>query len=245
MTVQKHIRIPNCFINTIIEGDCRKIIQNIPSNSIQCIITSPPYFHTGWEKHDCLNGMISIEDTVQEYINTLADLFVELSKKLTFRGSMWVVLNEITFGNYHGIPHKFIIELQNRGLYLIHEYIWSHTPGSTFDYVFWISPFEYPYMNSHKGMGSDVWSFPEEYHPKVTFDMLSRDVIYQCLQFTTKKGDIVLDPFAGSGQVCLMSYLFKRKFIGIELTPDIRNIAIERLNTVIQTSNIDSEIRYY
>jgi len=230
MTIEKHTPILTPYLNTIIEGDCRKIIKEMPSSSVHCIITSPPYFHSGWDTTRTFEeGMISTEEKPEDYINTLVDFFVEAARKLTPSGSLWVILNESPHSKNNGIAHRFVIAMINRGFHLIHEYIWSHDPGYAFDYVFWFSPNENPYINPTKPFGKDIWEFPDEYHEKIRFEMTNRLVICECMERSTRKGDIVLDPFAGSGQVCLVAATLKRQFIGIELVPEIREVALERL----------------
>ena len=55
---------------TILEGDCRKMLRGIPDESVQCCVTSPPY----WGLRDYgVSGQIGLEKTLEEYILNLME----------------------------------------------------------------------------------------------------------------------------------------------------------------------------
>lgn len=64
-------------------------------------------------------------------------------------------------------------------------------------------------------------------------------VIQELLKLLTKEGDVVLDPFMGSGTTGVVAQKMKRKFIGIEINPDYCKYAEERISKVAQNSNLE------
>ncbi len=72
---------------TIINGDIRNIIKNVPSDSVQCVITSPPY----WGVRDYgVKNQIGAEPELDEYISTLVAIFSEVKRILKPDGVFWL-----------------------------------------------------------------------------------------------------------------------------------------------------------
>ena len=56
----------------IITGDCREILDTLPERSVQCVVTSPPY----WGQRDYgVDGMIGLEDDVQQWVDVMVQVF--------------------------------------------------------------------------------------------------------------------------------------------------------------------------
>jgi len=81
----------------IFEGDALYTLQNLPSESIQCVVTSPPY----WGVRDYgIDGQIGLEDTLSQFINKLVAIFAEIKRILKPNGVLWVnVGDSYTSGN--------------------------------------------------------------------------------------------------------------------------------------------------
>lgn len=80
---------------TILQGDCRIIIPTIPDSSIDCIVTSPPYYDSGWEDYKLGDSMISTESHEEIYMKIICDLFAECKRVLKDTGTVWLIYNEI------------------------------------------------------------------------------------------------------------------------------------------------------
>ena len=86
-------------VNKIYQGDCFELAKQLDDESINCIITSPPY----WCLRDYqIEGQIGLEPTFQEYINKLCDLFDILKHKLRKDGTCWVNLGDTYSGSGNG-----------------------------------------------------------------------------------------------------------------------------------------------
>ena len=81
---------------TIVHGDVRQIIKNIPTESVQCIITSPPY----WGVRDYgIQNQIGAEPVLNDYIATLVGIFAEAKRILKPDGLFWLnIANTYTSG---------------------------------------------------------------------------------------------------------------------------------------------------
>jgi site-specific DNA-methyltransferase (adenine-specific) len=87
----------------IIQGDCYKKLKELKSESIDCVITSPPY----WNLRDYgVAGQLGLESTFQEYINKLCDIFDEVKRVLKKSGTCWVNIGDTYGGSGKGYGDK-------------------------------------------------------------------------------------------------------------------------------------------
>lgn len=121
---QKECASPYLFIT----GDAYTQLQAIPSNSIDMVITSPPY----WGQRDYLNNAIGGETTVQDYIASLLYVFSEVKRVLKPAGSFWLNLGD-TYHNKNlcGVPYRVTIALQDsQGWILRNSIVWNKLKGN-------------------------------------------------------------------------------------------------------------------
>ncbi len=77
--------------NKILQGDSLEVLKTLPSESVDCVITSPPY----WALRDYgVEGQLGLEPTFQEYITKLCDMFDEVKRVLKKEGTCWVNLGD-------------------------------------------------------------------------------------------------------------------------------------------------------
>lgn len=138
--------------STIIEGDSFFALQKLPDSSIQCVVTSPPY----WGLRDYgIDGQIGLEEQLQQYINNLLVIFREVKRVLAPDGVLWLNIGDgYTSGNrgYRapdkknparamsirpdtpnglkpkdliGVPWRLAFALQSDGWYLRSDIIWN------------------------------------------------------------------------------------------------------------------------
>lgn len=138
--------------STLIEGDALHALHALPSGSIQCAITSPPY----WGLRDYgINGQIGLEKTLPQFINHLVSVFGEVKRVLKEDGVLWINIGDsYTSGNrgyrandkknraramsvrpdtpdglkpkdLQGIPWRLAFALQDDGWYLRSDIIWN------------------------------------------------------------------------------------------------------------------------
>lgn len=75
-------------LNTVAEGDCRSLIAQLPDESVDVVVTSPPY----WGQR--LSAGTGVEDDPREYVRGLAAIFTELLPKLKPSGNVWINIGD-------------------------------------------------------------------------------------------------------------------------------------------------------
>lgn len=75
----------------IIQGDCRDVLKTLPSESVNCVVTSPPYF---WLRDYGVEGQIGHEDSVADFVAVIADIFDEVRRVLKSDGVVWLNLGD-------------------------------------------------------------------------------------------------------------------------------------------------------
>ena len=151
-----------------------------------------------------------------------------------------------------GIPWKFAFKMQRKGWYLRQDIIW-HKPNpmpeavtdrcaKSHEHIFLFSKKKnykfYPeaikhrrYIDADQSHRKDVWSINTSSFKGSHFAVFPEKLPQLCILASSDEGDIILDPFAGSGTTGLVASKLDRKYILIELNTKYLNIIKERLNT--------------
>lgn len=115
------------ILNKIYQGDCLEVLKTFPDESVDCVITSPPYYAL---RNYEVEGQLGLEPTYQEYINKLLNIFDEVKRVLKQSGTCWVNLGD-SYGTKKEmqkcllqIPSRFSIGMTDRGWILRNELIW-------------------------------------------------------------------------------------------------------------------------
>ncbi|WAI01817.1 DNA-methyltransferase [Methanogenium organophilum] len=149
-----------------------------------------------------------------------------------------------------GLPWRIAFELQKDGWFLRSDIIWHKTncqpesvkdrPTKSHEYLFLLtkSPnYYYDYESireptkNGKGLRNKrtVWSIPTESNKFAHVAMFNKALVEPCIKAGSKEGDLLLDPFFGSGTMGIVALELNRNVVGIELNPDYVNIAANRL----------------
>ena len=87
------------FTNTIFNTCCLQGLKTLPDGSIDCCVTSPPYY--GLRDYGCV-GQLGLEETPEEYINRLVDVFREVQRVLCNNGTLWLNIGDSYAGSGRG-----------------------------------------------------------------------------------------------------------------------------------------------
>jgi DNA modification methylase len=242
------------MINKIIQGDCLEVMKDIPDESIDCIVTSPPYWK-GFAYEAYFNSY-------KQYLDWTKLWLKECKRVLKPNGTLYLnVINdsEITIRAFE------IMEIATRDLmYKLHDtiiwYRYNQQPANTTrqltnqcEYVFMLrhtssgveldkkSAYENsPEMFKTKNVGN-VWELPfnagkvknnfgkKETESKWGHSGFPIKLPETCILLSTKEGDTVLDLFAGSGTTGVACKNLNRNYILIEKEPEYIKIIEERL----------------
>jgi modification methylase len=244
--------------NVIYGGDCIAAMNRLSENSIDLIFADPPYnLQLGGELTRPDNSRVDgVDDAWDRFDNFAAyDDFTRrwltaARRILKDTGSLWVI------GSYHNIFRVGSI-LQDIGFWMLNDIVWRKSNpmpnfrGTRFtnahETMIWCSKakdakytFNYDAMkNLNEGlqMRSD-WTLPlctgeerikgtdgNKLHPTQKPESL----LYRVIMAATKPGDVVLDPFFGTGTTGAVAKMLGRKYIGIERDVDYIAAARERL----------------
>lgn len=145
-----------------------------------------------------------------------------------------------------GVPWRLAFALQAAGWYLRADCIWNKPncqpesvkdrPTRSHEYVFLFSKSEkYRYDNQIvRGPNGrnlrTVWDINTQPNRLTHEAMFPTSLVIPCLSLTTRPGDLVLDPFLGSGTTGLVALNMERRFVGVELNPEYVAVAEQRLN---------------
>jgi len=112
------------MMTTILTGDCRDILPTLESRSVQCVVTSPPYF--GLRDYG-VEGQIGLEPTVEAYVAEMVVVFAEVRRVLRNDGTLWLNLGSSYGPDKQLIPVPWLVALalQANGWTLRSDIIWS------------------------------------------------------------------------------------------------------------------------
>jgi len=196
--------------NEIISGDCIEIMKSIPKNSIDLILTDPPYGDN--TSYGTTNK--SILNNKNPLINCSA--LVEFYRILKNNRSVYI------FTNWKHYPFLTEFIIRYTKFKIRHLIIWKkHNFG-----LGWAFRHQYEMiLVLEKGKPkynlkdfSDVQNAFHINHNALTHPHEKPlDLITKMIKHSSKEGDLILDPFCGSGAICVASKNSNRRFIGIEL----------------------------
>lgn len=151
-----------------------------------------------------------------------------------------------------GVPWRLAFALQEAGWYLRTEIVWhkpncqpesvKDRPTRSHEYLFLLSKSErYLYdpdaLRGPNGRNArTVWDIPTQPFKDAHFATFPLELVSRCVALGSRPGDLVLDPFLGSGTTGIASLRMDRRFVGIELNPDYVIIAEERLGRAVATA---------
>ena len=257
-TLDEYYNLP---LNKIIKGDCIESMRSLPNDSIDVIFADPPYnlqLKNDLSRPDSskVNGVTEDWDrfkSFEEYDKFTKDWISEAQRILKPEGTIWVI------GSYHNI-FRVGNAMQNLGFWILNDIIWHKSnpmpnfKGTRFtnahETIIWASKnhnskynFNYHAMKSlNEGiqMRSD-WYIPicsggerikDSNGNKIHSTQKPEALLYRVLLSSSKKDDIILDPFFGTGTTGAVAKKLGRNFIGLEREDIYINAAKKRIKKI-------------
>jgi len=245
-------------LGQILSGDCIAAMRTLPDNSVDCVFADPPYnLQLGGDldrpdgsRVDAVTDDWDRFDSFRVYDEFTRGWLSEARRVLKPDGSLWVI------GSYHNI-YRVGASLQDLGFWILNDIVWRKTnpmpnfKGTRFtnahETLIWASMgekaryhFNYRAMktlNDELQMRSD-WVLPicsggerlkEESGRKAHPTQKPEALLYRVLLATTERGDVVLDPFFGTGTTGAVAKRLGRQWIGCEREENYRNVAHKRI----------------
>jgi DNA modification methylase len=294
-------------------GEVGESLRSLRTQSVRCVVTSPPYFGLRDYGHE---GQIGLEETPQDFVARLVEVFAEVHRVLRDDGTLWLNIGDSyatsprgnklgdvstssltnprrqdTVGrgrtdtakasglrskNLLGIPWRLAFALQEDGWFLRQDIIW-HKPNpmpesvkdrctKAHEYLFLLTKKPKYYFdadaikepascsrtrgpalhgdtvstNGNAGLAQrkpkphrnkrDVWTLPTRPYKGAHFAVFPETLVEPCILAGSAPGDVVLDPFAGSGTTGVVALRHGRAFVGCELNPDYAALARKRIS---------------
>lgn len=228
----------------LILGDCLEKMKDIPDNSVDCIITSPPYNkHSAnrkcgktdsWQRANIDYGDFKDDLPEEEYQKQQKNLMREMVRVLKPNGSIFYNHKVRIVKHRAIIPTEWLSEFNIRQVL-----IWDRTntpqlaPIRWFpitEYIYWITKGQvqpkFYKRSKHQHEIIRITPKPMKEHPAP----FPEELVETLMLNTTDENDIVLDPYMGSGTTGVVCKNLNRNFIGIEISEEYLKIAEERIN---------------
>jgi len=254
------------LLNKILLGDCIKELKKIPDKSFDLVFADPPYnlqigetltrpdaskVHGVNDKWDQFRDFKQYDEFCKEWL-------IECKRILKDNGSIWLI------GSYHNIFRLGYL-LQNLNYWILNDVIWrKNNPMPNFrgtrftnahETLIWASKskkskytFNYQSLkcfNDDLQMRSD-WLFPicsgkerlKQRGKKIHSTQKPEALLHRIILATTNKGDIIFDPFLGTGTTAVVAKKLGRNFCGIEKDKKYFKVASER---ILKTLKIEDD----
>ena len=239
----------------LIKGDALKVLPEIPDDAVDLAIVDPPY-----NVLRSKNGYTRVEwdefGTVEEFSDFTTTYLKELERVVKKNGSIFV---------FWGEKHFFLFQdvLKSTNLRCYKVVIW-HYPNlikgacntrwvNTFDFIFHLVKGDKPYAFNakfSKGENRDVWIFTKpqtnfkgdkKVHPAQKPVSLYRRLI----KMFSNEGDVILDPFAGSGTSLIAAIDMKRNCIAVERNEEFVKLTVERVKELLKNREQDKQAKLF
>ena len=258
------------YLNQVITGDCLAILPQLPDNSVDLIFADPPYnlqlqkdlFRPNHTKVEGVADEWDKFDSMQEYDVFTKSWLRECRRVLKKNGAIWVI------GSYHNI-YRVGAMMQNIGYWFLNDIVWIKTnpmpnfKGTRFnnahETLIWAAKsqaskytFHYKAMkvyNDDLQMRSD-WYLPicggkervKVDGKKAHSTQKPAELLLRIILATSNVGDVILDPFMGSGTTGAVAKYLQRNFIGIEENEEHSQVATKRIEKI---NPLDAKLLHY
>lgn len=231
-------------------GDCLDQMKEIESNSISCIVTSPPYNKKGlsgkvkpgnqvWKKFNIDYDSYGDDLSEKDYHQWMVDVLNEMKRIIKPDGSIFFNHKPRRHNNKVHLPTDFISKSDLNVYQLI---IWNRLSSPNIrkdvllpctEHIYWLTkgkPKVYKEQIS-KEFHSEVWVINPDKNTKHPAPF-PKKLVETCVLLTTQENDLCLDPFLGSGTSALVCKNNNRDFIGIEIDPKYIEYSVNLLNEI-------------
>tara|TARA_Y100000034_G_scaffold16030_1_gene17198 strand:+ start:282 stop:1421 length:1140 start_codon:yes stop_codon:yes gene_type:complete len=248
--------------NQILHGDCHALLSEFPDNSVDLIFADPPYnlqlqnelYRPNMTLVDAVTDDWDKFSSFAAYDKFTRDWLSSCRRVLKPTGTIWVI------GSYHNIFRIGTI-MQDLDFWILNDVIWMKTnPMPNFrgvrftnahETLIWASSKKgnrYTFhhlamkgLNEEKQMRSDWWLLPLTSRTERVLDengnkghntQKPEALLYRVILSSSNPGDVVLDPFFGSGTTGVVAKKLRRNWIGIEREEKYIELAQRRIDAV-------------
>ena len=244
-------------MNKIYNQDCIDGMKTIPDGKIDLVVTDPPFAINFKAKKANYNRTSSRvlsgynEITKENYYEFTLNWMSQCFRILKESGGMYV------FSGWNNLA-DILNAIEEIGFITVNHIIWKYQFGVVTNRKFVTSHYHclyickndkkrkfFPYerfgkeeknnqgRSLHYKDKEDVWEIKREYWTgdEKTPTKLPAEIIKKILQYSSEEGDLVFDPFLGSGQTAVVSKLLKRNYMGFEIVKEYFDFISKRLKS--------------
>jgi len=222
-------------------GSAAEELERLPDDSVNCCITSPPYYLQD-DTHD--DRQIGQEKTADAYIARIVDVFKQVRRVLCLTGTCWINVGDtIRDGRSLLTPQRLALALESAGWIIRAEIIIEKSNPAPYRHQTFRRSHETllvaalnarHYLDADAKLQGTIWRYScvrhgAGGHPCPMSVELARD----CVLAGSPPGGRILDPFTGSGTTGVAAVENHRHFTGIELSPYYLSVAARRFPAAI------------
>ncbi|MGV9171589.1 MAG: DNA-methyltransferase [Promethearchaeia archaeon] len=213
--------------------NCIEGMKKLPESSIDLIIADPPFgidFDKIGSQYRRDNNFVveGYNEIESDYDQFTLSWIKELPRIMKDTASAYIISGWTNLLD--------VLEASEKaGLYLINHIIWKYQFGvftrkkfvtSHYHVLFLVKDEEQYFFNKIIHYPEDVWEIPRKYRPgqKKNSTKLPEKVVTRCIDFSSKPGDLILDPFMGNGTTAVCAKGSYRHFYGFEMNENLKEI---------------------
>jgi modification methylase len=252
--------VPTLPLNQILQGDCIEILNSLPGNSVDLVFADPPYnlqlqndlYRPDSSKVDAVTDKWDRFSSFSDYDRFTSEWLRATRRVMKDTGTIWVI------GSYHNIFRVGAI-MQDLGFWILNDIVWLKTnPMPNFRGVRFTNAHEtiiwaqkkkgrkYTFNHhSMKALNEDLqmrsdWVLPlatggeriKVNGTKAHSTQKPESLLYRVILSSSNAGDVILDPFFGSGTTGAVAKKLGRNFIGIERDRKYVKVARKRIDAI-------------
>ena len=224
-----------------IKGDARQVMGSIEDASIDCIVTTPPYWNLKKYNTESIK-----QKTLDAYVDELLRVMAEAWRVLKPQGSLWLNLADVYEKRaQQGLPWRIALQMiKLQGWTLRNDVVWNKPLGeygSSLDHLRNVHEFMFHFVKSAEDfyfdedalrrnakqvgekttiMPGDVWNIEPEKSAIERYRVSPETLCLLPIVATCPRDGIVLDPYCGTGTTCKVAYDVNRRSIGIDINED-------------------------
>lgn len=240
----------------ILRGDSRDIIKRIPDNSIDFILTDPPYnlgqHSTGnipLQGRSAMNNDVAEWDMVDFNPEEWADEFIRILKP---SGNLFIFTSYNQLGRwYNCLDHRF----DTSNFMIWHKtnpapkiYKAGFLNSCEMIFTCWNKKHTWNFISQaemHNFLESPICMQPERLKDPKHPAQKPVSILKKMIQIASNEQDIIFDPFMGVGSIGVAALELERRFIGVEIDQNYFNAAKKRLDITLSKSQIMANNKYY
>ncbi len=262
-------------------GSAKETLQMLPSGSVQCVVTSPPYF---WLRDYKVEGQIGLEDSVDGYVVHITEVMEEIFRVLKPDGLLFLNIGDTYYSgkgesmgvdrksskrrfglravdksggmglglqrkSIIGIPWRVALKMCQQNWILRAPIIWHRPnclpetvkdrPSRGYEHIFMFAKSRKYHFNKaalpRLQGAEDVWSIPARVKNGAQLDTapFPEELVESCLAVGGKKGEVVLDPFSGSGTTMRVALKQGMHAVGIDLSEEFCMHTVRNLEAIL------------